>query len=147
MKDKAVTYPKRREVKIERLKKLAIFMLENPKLTRHEISEQFGIPYQVLCEFMRDSLLLQAVKGFASKKILGMIPLAVQGMEDSITSDNSKIKFMASQELLRSEKILGPERVDVTINDTSTRTIEELQEKIRKAQAIPSPTIDAEIIS
>lgn len=137
----------RRDSKAEKVRKLAIFMLENRKLSRQEISEQTGIPYQTLCELIRDSDLLQAIRGQASKKMLAMIPLAVQGFEDSLQTKNDKIKFMASQELLRSEKILGPERVDVTVNDNSTRTIEELQEKIKRAQNIPSPTIDAEVIS
>lgn len=144
MKEVAVA---RKGNRIEKIRKLAVFMLENTNLSRQEVALGFGIPYQSLCELMRDSQLLQAIKGVASKKVLGMIPIAVQGMEDSIKSKNDKIKFMASQELLRSEKILGPERIDVTVSDNSNRTIEELQEKIRRAQTIPSPTIDAEIIS
>lgn len=134
-------------VKKERIKNLAIFMIENPKMSRQELADTFAVSYLTMCRLIRESGLLQNIKMQASKKILSMIPLAVQGMEDSLTTKNDKIKFLASQELLRSEKILGPEHVDVTINDNSTRTIEELQEKIRRAQSIPSPTIDAEIIS
>lgn len=142
-----VTVHKKTAMKDRRIKDLAIFMLENPDLTRMEAAEKFGISYQSLCSLMRDSQLLQAIKGHASKKVLGLIPLAVQGMEDSLRTKNDKIKYLASQELLRSEKILGPERIDVTLNDNSQRTIEELQEKIKRAQEIPKPTIDAEIIS
>lgn len=132
--------------KTERVRKLAIHMLENPKMSRQELAASFGVSYQVLCALMRDSQLLQQIGDSARKRMVTMIPLAVQGIEDSL-HEKGKIKFMAAQEVLRSEKVLGPDRVDVTINDNSQRTIEELQEKIRRAQAIPHPTIDAEIIS
>jgi len=122
-------------------------MLENPKLSRQEVAEKYGIGYQVLCSLMRDSQLLQQIRGLASKKMIAMIPLAMEGMEDSLKTKNEKVKFMASQEVLRSENILGPNRVDITISDNSNKTIEELQEKIKKAQEIPHPTIEAEIIS
>lgn len=135
-----------RNNRAEKIRKLAIYMLENPTMTREEIGLAMGIPYQSLCALIRDTQLLQAIKGAASKAVLGMIPLAVKGFEDSLKSENDKIKYFASKDLLQTEKILGAERVDITINDNSQRTVEELQDMIKEAQKIPPPTIDAEII-
>lgn len=144
-KSKALTPKKERT--LEQIKKIAIFMLENPEMDRREIAESFGMTYDLLCERIRDSQILSAIKGEASKAILGMIPLAVKGFRDSLTTKNEKIKYFASKDLLQTENILGPGRVDVTINDNSHKTIEELQEMIRQGQRIPPQTIDAEVIS
>lgn len=75
-----------------------------------------------------------------------MLPLAVKGFHDSLTSENEKIKYFASKDLLQSEQVLGPSRVDVTLNDTAGKTEEELRAIIAEAQALPAKTIDAEII-
>lgn len=129
------------------IKKLAHFMIDNPGLNQTEIGMALGLSHTSISNYLRDSRLLQAVKGNASKRVLQMIPLAVKGFEDSLKSKNEKIKYFSSKDLLQTERILGPERIDVTIEDNSNRTVEELQELIKDAQKIPSPTIDAELIT
>lgn len=137
---------KRTTLKTERLKKILLFMIENPEKNKEEVAAAFDISYSTLANYLRDSSLLRHLRGMASKRVLGMIPLAVQGFEDSLRSGNDKIKYFASKDLLQSEHILGAERVDVTITDNSSRTLEELQEAINQAKQVPLVTIDAELI-
>lgn len=132
--------------KAERVKEVAHYMIDNPGCTQLEMAHAMGLNPVTLNRYFHSSELLSALKDSSSKRILGMLPLAVKGFRDSLTTKNEKIKYFASKDLLQTEKILGPERIDVTIQDNSNRTVEELQALIQDAQKIPAPTIDAELI-
>lgn len=137
----------RTRAKLERVREFIKFMIENPGLNRKQLALAYGVPETTVDRYLSENNILKALRGHASKKMLTMIPLAVQGFEDSITSNNAKIKYLASKDLLQSERILGPERVDVTIEDTSAKSVEELKQIIERAQKVPPQTIDAELIS
>lgn len=141
-----MTIKEKREKDLKRVREIVFHMLEHPGLNRTELAASLGVHPNTLRYYLDDSLVLAALKGSAHKRVLAMIPLAVKGFEDSLKTDNEKIKYFASKDLLQTEKILGPERIDVTVQDNSNKTVEELQEMIRQAQAIPAPTLEAEII-
>lgn len=132
--------------RLEKLKEVIAFMLENPDLNRGETATAMGMSIANLSKLLHTPELLRILRDGSHKKVLSMLPLAVKGFQDSLQSRNDKIKYLSSTDLLKSEKVLGPERIDLTIQDNSERTVEELKAMIEEAQKIPSPTIDAELI-
>lgn len=135
-----------RQDKQERTRKMIQVVLDNPGITREELAEKLGMSMSTLYHTLNHGNVMAALRLGAHKKVINMIPLAVKGYEDSLKSKNDKIKYLSSKDLLQSEKILGPERVDITVTDNSEKTEEELRELISRAQQIPVSTIDAEII-
>lgn len=131
----------------ETIRKVVIAWMENPTARKEEIAQITGLKLNQLNWACYHNPYLKAFRSLAQKSIKNLIPLAVHGLKECLTSENEKVKLTAALELLKSEKILGSERIEVTVEDSRSRSVEDVRKLIQEAKLIPQPTIsDSELI-
>lgn len=132
----------------ETVKKIVALLLENPKATIDKIAEEVGISPHTVIGYFNDNAYVKALRLLATRKVSSFIPLAIQGLKDSVESKNPDVKYKASVKLLENEDVIGATKVDVTVNDMRNRPISELEEIVARAKTIPQQTIsEAELLS
>jgi hypothetical protein len=131
----------------ESIQKIVNVLYENPKLNNREIAVLVGLTPGTIDSYLRSNSFLKSLRYRGSLAISKMIPNAVQSLRESLEAQSEEVKLKASVKILESEKVLGPERVDVTVNDLSNKSYEELVGILGniKVPNLP-PSIDAEVI-
>lgn len=128
-------------------RKIALALAENPKASPEEIAIKCDSTEGSIRQQMSKNGFLRMLKIVSSEKMALMLPNAVQAFAESLNARSEDVKLKAATRLLESEKVLGPDHVDVTINDYSGKTTQELWTMLC-AIKVPQPTIqDAEVIS
>lgn len=130
----------------DRVKEIVKAFLENPKASYKEVAKIVGLSQNMVSRYCAENDYLRALRQLASHKMGSLIPLAVAGYEQSLTSDNQDVKLRAATKLLENENIMGPARVDISVNDLRNWPVDKLKELVSQGSEIPVPTIDAEVI-
>lgn len=130
-----------------KIRRIVDVYLENPRASYEELSRRLGYSHSYVSRIVRATPYLQVLRGHASARLSNFMPLAVKGIKDSLESDNADVKFKSSVKILENENVLGPEKVDLTVNNVHNMTVPELVKLIKTAKELPEQVIDAEIIS
>lgn len=140
--------PRSLDNQTEKVQRIAWAYIENPKATHREISKATGIPITWCKELSNTNSYLSTLRIVASRKMTKLIPRALKSVEEALTSSNEDVKFRSAVKVLDNERVLGPERIDVTVNDLRHQSNERLQELVKAGQGVAEQVvIDAEVIS
>ena len=131
----------------EKIRVVAQAWIENPNATIGQISKITNLPYNQINFYCYHNPYLKVFRQLAQKKVKNLIPLALKGLESCLRNEDARIRLTAALEILKSEKILGAERVDVTVEDIRSRPIKEVHRLVQEAKLIPLPSIsETEVI-
>lgn len=131
----------------EKVKAIVFALVENPNASAEEVGKKVGLGAESIRKHMSQNTYLRALRGFGSEKVTRMLPKALHALEKSLEAKSEDVALKAAKEVLQNEKVLGPDRIDVTVNDLSSKTNAELEAIIASIPSAPSQTIEAEIIS
>ena len=131
----------------ESIKKIVMYLAENPKLTCEQLAARVEISPQTVRGYMSTNDFLKAIRGVGASQITKMIPAALHAFQSSLDAKSEDVKLKAAVKLLESEKVLGPDRVDITVNDLSQKSNAELEAIIANTVIVPVQTLEAEVIS
>jgi len=122
-------------------------IVEDPNAKLADIRRKTGLRRGQIQEVFGSNPYLKTLKRVATRRVTLMIPEAVKALLQSIKqSDSTEVKFKAAVKVLENEDVLGPNKIDVTVNDLRSKSDAELRKIIEEAQQIPSQTIEAELI-
>lgn len=132
-----------------KIKQIITALYENPKLTAQELGALVNLAPPTVDVYMRQNSFLKSLRTAGSRAMTKLIPNAVKSFQESLEGPNADVKLKAAVKLLESEKVLGPERIDITTNDLSDKTYDELVQILSNLdkQPILQPAIEAEVIS
>ena len=129
------------------IKEVVRCFIEDPDRNPRDIAKELRIPIKSIKYLMRDNRYLYALRMIASNKFTKYIPLALKGFRECLLTSNMEVKLRACTKVLENENILGPTRVDLSVNDLRDRPIEEIDRIIKAGQALGEQTIlNAELI-
>jgi DNA-binding Lrp family transcriptional regulator len=131
----------------DRIKAIVFALVEDPKITVLELAEKVGLEPDSVRKHMHKNQFLRALRGFGAEKVTRMLPKALYALDKSLEANSEDVRLKAAKEVLQNEKVLGPERIDVTVNDLASKTNAELEAMLAAIKLAPQNTIEAEIIS
>jgi predicted transcriptional regulator len=131
----------------DEVKRIALCLMEEPSRNVVEISEVTGLEPKVIRYHMKKNEYMRAVHLVATREMKNLIPLAVRGMRDSLSSKDVDVKLRSSLEVLKSENVLGPTRMEVIGGGITDLTVKQLQDIVQRVRGdMPEQTIiDAEL--
>ncbi len=129
------------------IQKVVYCLLEDPEMPKEEIAKRCDIKPNSLNVYFWSNPYLKALRLLAGKKLTNMIPKAIRGFSELLNSADDQVRLKAVTEILKSENILGPEKVSVDVNDLRSMPEHELRQLVHEATKIPSETIEGELIS
>ena len=130
----------------QRAEEIADYFIKNPMGNPKECANQLRVSERSVRDWMSTNPYLKALRMMATGTMSNFLPLAVKGFKQFLTGPNEKLRYDACVELLKSEKVLGPGRLEVHVNDFANRSKDELMEIIRRAAAIPKPIFEGELV-
>ncbi len=126
------------------IRKVVTAWMENPNATKYEIATMTNMTVANISWACYHNPYLKAFRSLAQKSVKNLIPLAVHGLKQCLSSSDLNLVSKVAIELLKSEKILGSERIDVTVDDVRSKPIEEVRRLVQEAKLIPQPTISSD---
>jgi predicted transcriptional regulator len=132
----------------ERERMVAHLLIDNPNLTYGEIGEYIGVSAATVMSYMKRGRLLKAIRSAASNEVIRMIPRAIQAYRDLLDqNENLGEKQKVATKILESEKLLGPNRMEIGVTDMRNESTERLRELIKEAKDFPDQVIqEAEVV-
>lgn len=128
--------------------KMVEMFIENPHVGYGELTRKLGPDRMTLNRYMNEFPTLKLLRTRAATRVSQMIPLALDGLEKSLKSQNADVQYKSSVKVLENEMVMAGDRVELNVNDLSQVPTEKLLEIAQQAQAVPAPTIvDVEAIS
>jgi hypothetical protein len=129
------------------IKRIATCWIEHPTFSISQIGQILGIPAKQIKYYCYFNPYLKAFRELAKKSVSNLIPLAIKGFRECLTSDNERIKLDAATLLLKSERVLGSDKLDVTVsNNDEIIDVKELRKIVQAAKLIPDQTIPDEYL-
>lgn len=136
------------EAQPETVRAIIECMMENPRMPFAEMAQRVGVSASRCQKIVYSNSYIGALRQVAGRKLSNLIPKAVRSLDESLESANADVKFKSAVKLLENEQVLGPNRVDVTLNDLRNQPVDKLQEIIKQGAAVPNQVIiDAEVVS
>lgn len=128
------------------VKKIVQVLMENPRMKVVDIAKETGLTPAEVTFHMNRNEYMKAVQMIATRKVKNLIPKALKGLDESLVSKDGDIKLKSSMEVLKSEGVLGPTKIEVT-SGVSELTVQQLQDIILRAKLENSDqTIPAELV-
>jgi len=130
-------------------RKVAEYFLFNPQSTYQQIADHFNISPQRVSNIINSSRFFRAIKLGSQLYLKRSVPRAAHTLVKCLESASEEVKLKSSIKILENDNVIGPERLDVTVNDLSKKSYAELEAMVREMTKVKpeAPTIDAEIIS
>lgn len=135
------------EAQPDKVKQLVGILIENPKTTAEEMALKMDLSVSTVRHYMYSNPFLVALRHSGISQITKMIPAALEALKGSLNAASEEVRLKASVKVLENEKILGPERIDLTVSTYHNKSTEELEEIYKQAQLPPPQTISSEFIS
>ena len=131
-----------------RIQQIVFALAENPKITCEELAQQTGLTSNSIRPMFYTNEYLKSLRRQGSSEVTRMIPEAVHALRGSLGAKSEDVVLKAAVKILESEKVMGPERLEVTVNDYAGKSNKELEDMIMGSVAVPKATIiEAEVIS
>lgn len=132
----------------EAVKKIVCALAANPKMTRAELAKAVGLSIVTVDTYLYSNDFLAAVRVVGAQSITNMIPQAINTLGKALESTSEEVKFKAATKILENERVLGPNRLEIDVNDLSKKPFEELEKMYEQMPTVPRPVLDVqEIIS
>lgn len=128
-------------------KLIARILLDDPKTTFQELAKATGLSVGTVRNYAYKSKVLRALRAFANKEITHMISGSLKAYQEILNGNNQDVKFRAATKILESEKVLGPNRLEIGVSDMANESTEHLRQLVKEAKDFPDQTImEAEVV-
>lgn len=131
----------------EKIQKIVAYLTENPKISCEELGQKVDLEATTVRNYMLSNPFLRSLREVGLIKVNHLIPKALQALEESLESPAGMVKLNASVKVLEDQKVLGPQKIDVTVSSYENKSYEELLNIVKSYTPPPPPTLDAQVIS
>lgn len=129
----------------ETIKRVVATLIENPRARDKELAELAGVSFLTIKKAFQSNAYVKVLRQLATGRMKALIPYALKGLKECLESTNDRVKLDASIALLKSERIMGTDKIDVTVTE-GRKSIEEMREIVRRAKLIPSPMVEEALV-
>lgn len=136
------------ELRNERQKKIAHMLIDNPRVTMEELARETGVTINTVAAYMAQAKILKALRHVGAQEVTRMIPRALKAYSEILDQTvNVSERNKVATKVLESEKIIGPNRVEIGIRDMASESTERLRQMIKEAKEFPDQVItEAEVV-